>query len=438
MKLKELKEILRKSGVVGAGGAGFPTYGKLSEGIDTVILNCAECEPLLKLHRQLLEEYTYEILTALEEILDAVGAEKGIIALKAHYKNAIKALEAEIGEHKRLSISVLGSVYPAGDELILIKEVTGRTVPPGKLPASVGVMVSNTETVYNVYNAISGRPVTEKFVTVAGEVASPVTLCVPIGTKLSELVKHAGGLTTEDVEYISGGPMMGKIVSDADVVTKTTNALLVLPSDNVAVMNKKRNAKIGLRRAMSVCCQCRSCTELCSRHNLGYGVEPHMVMRVLSNGGRGDVYKLAESLFCSGCGLCEAYSCPQGLSPRSLIAELKAKARENGFKAENPKIYERKDSDLHRVSLDRLRSRLGLNKYDVPAPLEGKIEVKTVKIPLLQHIGAPSVPCVKEGDSVKKGDVIANAPSGALGVDIHASIDGRIESVSQKYIKIVR
>ena len=423
---------------MGAGGAGFPTYGKLSEGINTVILNCAECEPLLKLHRQLLEEYTYEILTALEEILDAVGAEKGIIALKAHYKNAIKALEAEIGEHKRLSISVLGSVYPAGDELILIKEVTGRTVPPGKLPASVGVMVSNTETVYNVYNAISGRPVTEKFVTVAGEVASPVTLCVPIGTKLSELVKHAGGLTNEDVEYISGGPMMGKIVSDADVVTKTTNALLVLPSDNVAVMNKKRNAKIGLRRAMSVCCQCRSCTELCSRHNLGYGVEPHMVMRVLSNGGRGDVYKLAESLFCSGCGLCEAYSCPQGLSPRSLIAELKAKARENGFRAEEPKIYERKDSDLRRVSLDRLRSRLGLNKYDVPAPLEGKIEVKTVKIPLLQHIGAPSVPCVKEGDSVKKGDVIANAPSGALGVDIHASIDGRIESVSQKYIKIVR
>ena len=149
-------------------------------------------------------------------------------------------------------------------------------------------------------------------------------------------------------------------------------------------------------------------------------------------------YKLAESLFCSGCGLCEAYSCPQGLSPRSLIAELKAKARENGFRAEEPKIYERKDSDLRRVSLDRLRSRLGLNKYDVPAPLEGKIEVKTVKIPLLQHIGAPSVPCVKEGDSVKKGDVIANAPSGALGVDIHASIDGRIESVSQKYIKIVR
>ncbi len=438
MELNNLKEILQRSGVVGAGGAGFPTYAKLSGSIDTVILNCAECEPLLKLHRQLLEEYTSEILTALDEILSASGAERGIIALKAHYKTAIDAVEAEIGDHPKLALYKLASVYPAGDELILIKEVTGRLVPPGKLPASVGVMVSNTETVYNVYNAISGKPVTEKFVTVAGEVASPVTLCVPIGTKISELVRRAGGVTHENVEYISGGPMMGKIVSHADVVTKTTNAILVLPTDNVAVMDKKRNARIGLRRAMSVCCQCRSCTELCSRYNLGYGVEPHMVMRVLSNGGRGEVYKLAESLFCSGCGLCEAYSCPQGLSPKSLIAELKAKARESGFKAKEPKIYERKDSSLHRVSLDRLRSRLGLNKYDVPAPLDGKIEVKSVRIPLLQHIGAPALPAVKVGDKVKKGDLIASAPDGALCVDIHASIDGKIESVTQKYIKIVR
>lgn len=438
MELKGLKEILQRSGVVGAGGAGFPTYAKLSAEIDTVILNCAECEPLLKLHRQLLEEYTSEILTALDEILLASGAEKGIIAVKAHYKAAITAVEAEIGCHPKISLCKLESVYPAGDELILIKEVTGRLVSPGKLPASVGVMVSNTETVYNVYNALKGKAVTDKFVTVSGEVNSPVTLCVPIGTKFSELIKRAGGLTCENVDYINGGPMMGKIASPADVVTKTTNAILVLPSDNVAVMNKKRNAKIGLRRAMAVCCQCRSCTELCSRYNLGYGVEPHMVMRVLSNGGRGEIDKLAESLFCSGCGLCEAYSCPQGLSPASLIAELKAKARENGFKAENPQIYERKDSSLHRVSLDRLRSRLGLNKYDVPAPLDGAVSVECVKIPLLQHIGAPSKPTVKEGDKVKKGDLIACAPEGALGVDIHASIDGRVESVTQKYIKIVR
>ena len=110
MELNNLKELLRKSGVVGAGGAGFPTYAKLSAGIDTVVLNCAECEPLLKLHRQLLEEYTSEILTALDEILDATGAERGIVAVKTHYKAAMEAVKAEIGDHKRLSFVGLDSV----------------------------------------------------------------------------------------------------------------------------------------------------------------------------------------------------------------------------------------------------------------------------------------------------------------------------------------
>ena len=188
---------------------------------------------------------------------------------------------------------------------------------------------------------------------------------------------------------------------------------------------------------MSVCCQCRSCTELCSRHNLGYGVEPHMVMRVLSNGGKGDIYKLSESLFCSGCGLCEAYSCPQGLSPKALIEELKAEARKQGYRPENAKIYEVKDAELRQVSVERLVGRLGLKKYDVSAPLAGSHKTKCVKIPLLQHIGAPSEPTVKERDKVRVGDLIARAKEGALGVNIHASIDGTVESVTEKFIKIL-
>lgn len=436
MKLNEFKSILRENGVVGAGGAGFPTYAKLTEGVDTVILNCAECEPLIKIHRQVLEEYTYEILTALDEILDAVGAERGIIAVKAHYTSTLKAIEAEITEHPRLSAKKLGSVYPAGDELILIKEVTGRTVLPGALPSSVGVTVCNTESVYNVYRAMKGQPVTDKFLTIAGEVAKPMSLCVPIGTKISDLLRFAGGATVESPEIISGGPMMGKLINENDSVTKTTNAIIVLPNDHTAVMNKKRNAKIGLRRAMSVCCQCRSCTDLCSRHNLGYGVEPHMVMRVLSNGGKGDVVRLSDSLFCSGCGLCEAYSCPQGLSPRSLIAELKSAAKAQGYKPSDTKIYEVKDASLKRVSVERLTGRLGLKKYDIPAPLTSGFGAKNVKIPLLQHIGASAESVVSEGDSVKKGDVIAVAKEGALSVSIHASIDGKVTAVTPKYIRI--
>ena len=438
MKLNELKDLLRESGVVGMGGAGFPSYAKLSEKADTLILNCAECEPLLKVHRQVLEVYAYEILSALSEILKATGATRGIVAIKAHYRSALEALEAEIGAFPNLSIHTLRAVYPAGDELILIKEVTGRLVPPGELPVSVGVTVCNVESVYNVYRAMEGKPVTDKYVTVAGEVAHPVTLLVPVGTKISELIAAAGGVTCENPALISGGPMMGRTVRGADVVTKTTNAILVLPEDHTVIQNKKRNPKINLKRTMSVCCQCRSCTDLCSRHVLGYPVEPHLVMRVLSNGGRGDLSALEGSLYCSGCGLCETYSCPQGLSPKLMIDQMKAAARAKGYKPAQglPTDPARKDADLKKVSVERLTTRLGLKKYDVEAPLCNEFCTDRVKLMLSQHIGAPALPTVSVGDRVCRGEIIARAAEKSLSVSLHASIDGVVEAVTDRYITI--
>ena len=439
MKLNELKELLRKYGVVGAGGAGFPSYAKLSDKADTVILNCAECEPLLKLHRQVLEEHTYEILASLSEVVASTGAERGIIAVKEHYESTIKAVEAEISDFPALSLCKLPPVYPSGDEIILIKDVTGRVVEPGKLPITVGVVVCNVESVYNIYRAMNAKPVTHKYVTVAGEVATPMTLRVPLGAKISSLISAAGGYTCENAELISGGPMMGKIVSEFDAVTKTTNAIIALPKEHSVILNKNRNPKISLKRAMSVCCQCRSCTELCSRHVLGYPVEPHMVMRVLSNGGRGDVDSLAGSMFCSACGLCETYSCPQGLSPRALIAEMKDTAKKNGIPLPSGIRAEEnvKDAAYKRVSVERLTTRLGLKKYDLPAPIiDKKFSVPSVKILLSQHIGAPSVPCVNVGDRVSEGEVIALAAEGALSVGLHASISGEVTAVTPKYIKI--
>ncbi len=437
MKLDEIKTLLREFGVVGAGGAGFPSYAKLSDKVDTILLNCAECEPLLKVHRQVLEAFTTEILTALSAIVETSGAKEGIIAIKSHYTSTIRALEAEIGDHPKLSIHTLASVYPAGDEVILIKEVTGRTVMPGNLPLSVGVTVCNVESVQNVWRALEGKPVTKKFVTIAGEVKFPMTICVPLGTKIDELIQAAGGITVQNPAYIGGGPMMGKVISPMDVVTKTTNAVIVLPIDHPVVMNKALNPAINLRRAMSACCQCRSCTELCSRHVLGYPVEPHTVMRVFSNGGKGDLAALAGSLFCSGCGLCETYSCPQGLSPRLMIAQLKNAARAEGYKPPKiTKLEEIKEADLKKISVERLTARLGLSKYDVPAPICKDFVTNSVKIPLSQHLGVPAIPCVKVGDSVVRGDVIGRAKDNALSVNIHASIDGKVTSVSDKYIKI--
>lgn len=439
MKLNEIKALLRDMGVVGAGGAGFPSYAKLSEKADTVILNCAECEPLLKVHRQVLEEYTYEILTALSKIVEACGASKGIIGIKSHYRSTLTALESEISEFPNLDIHTLDSVYPAGDEVILIKEVTGKTVAPGALPISVGVIVCNVESVYNVYRALDGKPVTDKYVTVAGEVKHPVTLKVPLGTKISALISAAGGVTTDSPEYLSGGPMMGKLITTADVVTKTTNAIIVLPSDHTVVMNKKRSFKINLRRTMSVCCQCHSCTDLCSRHVIGYPVEPHAVMRLFSNGGKGNMSVVAGAMFCSGCGLCETYSCPQGLSPRAVIAQMKDTARANGIKPPEGIIPATvKDAELKRVSVERLTARLGLTKYDVAAPIREDFGVSSVKILLCEHIGAPALPAVSEGDTVRKGDVIGHAKDGALSVNIHASIDGRVTTVNEKFIRITK
>ena len=440
MKLNELKSLLHDMGVVGAGGAGFPSYAKLSPDADTIILNWAECEPRLKLHRQLLEEHTYEILGALNELVETVGAERGIIALKDHYKETIAAIDAEIGDFPKLSMAKLKSIYPSGDEIILIKEVTGKLVPPGSLPISVGVTVCNVESVYNGYRALKGKPVTDKYVTVAGEVKTPKTFLVPIGTKIADLIAAAGGLTVDNAELISGGPMMGKIVRPGDVVTKTTNAIIALPADHRVILNKNRNYSISLRRAMSVCCQCRSCTELCSRHVAGYPVEPHMVMRVLSNGGRGDEKSLEGSLFCSGCGLCETYSCPQDLSPRALIDQLKAARRARGEALPKGVAYDPdvKDAELKKVSVDRLTLRLGLKKYDVPAPISHEFETDMVKIPLSQHIGAPAVAIVKEGDTVSRGDVIASAKEDALSVNIHASISGKVTSVNDKYVRIAK
>ena len=232
---------------------------------------------------------------------------------------------------------------------------------------------------------------------------------------------------------------MGRLITPSDVVTKTTNAIIVLPSDHTVILNKKRNFKINLRRTMSVCCQCHSCTELCSRHVVGYPVEPHAVMRLFSNGGKGDMSVVAGAMFCSSCGLCETYSCPQGLSPRAVIAEMKEVARANGIKPPLGIVPDTvKDADLKKVSVERLTARLGLTKYDLPAPLHDKFSVSRVKILMSEHIGAPAIPSVSEGDTVKKGDIIGYAKQGALSVNIHASIDGKVTTVNEKFIRITK
>lgn len=443
MNLENLKKILKDCGVAGAGGAGFPTYAKLDSRADTVILNCAECEPLFKVHRQLLKTYAREIVQTLDTITKTLGAKQFIVAVKKEYTKAIKAVQAEIADYPSGSVFLLGEFYPAGDEVVTIFEATGRRVPAGNIPISVGVIVLNTETVLNAYFALENdTAVSFKHVTVAGSVKNPSTVRVPVGTSFKTLIDFCGGYTgdDEDFEIISGGPMTGKLASETDTVTKTTNGVIVLPQSHQIINARKVRSDIAINRAKSACCQCRSCTDLCPRSLLGQPVNPHDFMRALSSGADVNTKVMTNALYCVSCGVCELYACPQGLSPRSLITEFKQKMAQNGIK---PKMLDAPAEEVHtardmrRIPMNRLKQRLALNNYDVDAPLNDKFKnPKTLKIVLSQHIGAPAVPNVKKGDKVTSNAVIATAKENALSLPVHSPLAGTVKQVTDKYVVI--
>ena len=438
MDMKELSNILQQNGIVGAGGAGFPTYAKLNENAETLILNCAECEPLLRLHRQLLEKYAQEIVETFHLIGQAVGAKELVIGIKKAYTKTIDALNGVIGAYPEVRLGLLDEVYPAGDEVVLIYEVTKKVVRPGGLPIEQGVAVFNVETVYNAYRAINqSTPVVDKLLSVVAEVDHPVTVRVPIGTTIEDTVKLAGGITTKNPVYFIGGPMMGFIGSGSLPVTKTTNAILVLPEEHLIIQKKRKKTSIDLKRAAACCCQCSMCTDLCPRNRLGHPIQPHLFMRAATCKDVQEPNIFVNTMFCSSCGLCEMYSCMQGLSPRTLMAEYKAGLRANGLR---PPQVEAKpvgpEREYRKVPMERLMARLDLTKYNKEAPLdESVVPVSKVKIMLSQHIGAPAAAIVKQGDKVTKGQMIAE-PAKGLSVGIHASIDGVVSEVTDKYVII--
>lgn len=439
MNIKELTNIVRENGVVGAGGAGFPTYVKIDERANTILLNCAECEPLLKLHRQLLEQYSYEIMKTFNMIAELVKADEAIICIKEEYKATIKALEQHISEFPKMKIHLLPGVYPMGDEVVMIYEATGKVVKPGGLPINEGVAVFNVETVYNIYNAVeNNHPVTDKVVSVVAEVSNPVTVRVPLGTTLAEVVALAGVTTVKDPVYFVGGPMMGNIGKPDQPVTKTTNAILVLPQTHLLVERKRGKASIQMKRAASICCQCQMCTDLCPRHALGHPIQPHLFMRAASNADFQDLNPFLNTFFCSSCGVCEQFSCPQNLQPRSLMAEYKLGMRKAGLKppAEPVVTPVQPSREYRKVPEERLEARLGLAKYNVDAPLNDTVvPMSKVKVLLSQHIGAPAKAIVKKGDMVEVGQMIGQ-PADGLSVGIHASISGKVAEVADSYVII--
>ena len=436
-------EDVAAAGVVGAGGAGFPTHVKLAARADTVLINAAECEPLLHKDKEVLRQYADAVIEGTAAAMQLVGAGRGMLGIKEKYRDVIDLLRPKLPQG--IELAPLQDAYPAGDELILVYDVLGRVVPPGGIPLAVGAVVINVETAMNVAFA-ADRPVTEKYLSVAGAVAEPVTLRVPVGISLSECVAAAGGPTTADPHYLVGGVMMGYLEENHQaLVSKTTGGVIVLPGDHVVVRRRRQDWRQIVRIGRSACDQCSFCTELCPRWLLGHPIEPHLAMRSLEFNLVGEANVIGTA-FCCECNLCSLYSCPEDLDPKNVCTQNKRRLAAEKKRWENPPFNPQRP-ELHlqnrKAPMARLIHKLGLAQFRNVGPLsDALIETGKVGIPLKQHLGAACEPTVSVGDRVSKGQQIGRRPiidgKPALGAPVHASIDGTVSAIDDGVIWIER
>ncbi|WP_196005717.1 cobalamin reductase PduS [Citrobacter freundii] len=434
-----IRERVRAAGVVGAGGAGFPAHVKLQAQVDTFLVNAAECEPMLKVDQQLMAVQAERLIHGVQYAMTATGASSGIIALKEKYQEAINALTPLLPAGIRLHI--LPDVYPAGDEVLTIWMATGRRVPPAALPVSVGVVVNNVQTVLNIARAVEQQyPVTRRTLTVNGAVASPITLTVPVGMSLRDVLALAGGATVDDPGFINGGPMMGGLITSLDTpVSKTTGGLLILPKSHALIQRRMQDERTVLSVAKTVCEQCRLCTDLCPRHLIGHELSPHLLVRAVNYQQAATPQLLLTALTCSECNVCESVACPVGISPMRINRMLKRELRALNHRYEGPLNPEDEMAKYRLIPVKHLITKLGLSDWYHDAPL-AETDYSTDKTTLLlrQHIGASAIPCVEQGECVVRGQCVADVPSGALGAPVHASIDGIVSEITEQSITVIR
>src|SRR5215470_17563096 len=401
-----LSEQLRECGVVGAGGAGFPTYVKAQSKVEFLIANGAECEPLIHKDAEIMKHYAAEILAGMTSMMSATGAGKGKFGVKTKNADSIEALKHEL-KSDRIEFVLLGDFYPSGDEYELVYTATGRLIPPAGIPLQVGCVVNNVETLYNVHLAGQGTPVTQKFLSVCGAVKEPKSFWAPVGTPFRDLIALAGGATIPDFGIFISGIMMGTLTFDLDdVVTKTTGGLIILPRDHYLFTRKTRTQPEMNRIGKSACDQCSYCTEFCPRYLLGYEVQPHKVMRSLGfTMTGGDIWNQWSELCCA-CGLCTLYACPEDLYPKEACDQGKRDQRAAGLKFVQQRPVEvHPMKEYRRVPLAQLRKRLQVEEYERETPFADlDLKPARVLVKMRQHAGTAAVPAVGEGQRVGKGE----------------------------------
>src|ERR1039457_5574643 len=434
-----LVEQLRESGVVGAGGAGFPTYVKAQAQVEFVIANGAECEPLIHKDAELMKHFPGPILAGMFSLMDTVGAKKGKFGIKTKNAAALAALQSQL-KTDRIEFVMLGDFYPSGDEYELVYTATGRLIPAAGIPLQVGCVVNNVETLYNVHQAAQGRAVTEKFLCVCGAVKQPQSFWAPVGTPFRDLLAMAGGSTAADFGVFISGLMMGTLTFDLDdVVTKTTGGLIVLPRDHYLLGRKTRSQQEMNHIGKSACDQCSYCTEFCPRYLLGYEVQPHKVMRSLGFTSTGaDIWNQWSELCCA-CGLCTLYACPEDLYPKEACDQGKQDQRAAGLKFVQQKpVAVHPMKEYRRVPLAQLRRRLQVEEYERETPFQDvQHHPAMVRIKMRQHAGQAAAPAVQQGQTVKKGQVVGRVEASKLGADVHSSIDGKVRTVTPEFVEIV-
>ena len=295
---EELKEKVKAAGIVGMGGATFPTVVKLSppkeKQIDAVLINGAECEPYLTADYRLMVERPKEVIEGLKVLMKILGVQKGYVGIENNKPDAVAKMK-EAASGSGIEVLALEVKYPQGAEKMLIKAILGREVPPRALPMDVGVVVQNVGTALAIYEAARfGKPLIERVVTVTGEgITEPKNLMVRIGTKVSDLIEECGGFKDGAGKVISGGPMMGFALSSLDVaVTKGTSGILVIPEEDVFHADE-----------FGPCIRCGRCIDACAM-----GLMPSM-LSVLSERGFYEEAKEYNLFDCFECGSC-TYVCP--------------------------------------------------------------------------------------------------------------------------------
>ena len=249
----EIVEIVKNAGIVGMGGAGFPTYVKLKPGkpIDAVLLNGCECEPMLTADHKLLLNYADEVIYGLKAVMKAVDAPKGYIVIEDNKPDAVELMKSKVEGLENIEVTVARTKYPQGAEKMLIKRVMGRMVPSGGLPADVGAVVCNVSTVKAISDAIQlGMPLIERVVTVTGErIKNPGNFIIKVGTCVKEIIDYCGGITAQDVTVKMGGPMMGMLLPDLNVsVIKGSNGIIAFDTDHSEAVS---------------CIKCGRCADVC-------------------------------------------------------------------------------------------------------------------------------------------------------------------------------